>query len=218
MKPARRELVPDHKRFSWEALETGADPRYWELGWELVRRQRERIHDDVPPDLRNDPRGTDAVAIADLAVGRERDMTTYLRFHDERFVRGRDIVGIASDPGQSVIPSGASLRLIAQVPDHYYEGLGCNFWLTDDERPYASAFEGRWGMEATLADALIVPARTPLASDSAAQRRLLDDLRAITIAFRVERGLPPEAATEDPGAARIAERLDPSSGSGHGRG
>lgn len=55
------ELVPVRKRFSWAALEKSADPRYWEIGWELVRRQLKRIHEDVPPGAPNDPRGTEAI-------------------------------------------------------------------------------------------------------------------------------------------------------------
>ncbi len=199
--------VPGTQRFSWEAIETSGDPRYWKLGWELFKRQVTRIHEDAPAGSPNGERDGDAIVVADLE---DRPVSahsaSYLGFSDARFAHARDIVAIGDASSPSVVRAGTVLHVVAQIHDQYNEGLGANFWVSNDGQPYASALEGRWGIDALLADALIVPLGTPLASDPAAQRRLLDDLRTITVAFRVEHGLPPEGAKEDPRAEPITER------------
>jgi hypothetical protein len=131
--------------------------------------------------------GTFWTPAVDLALGRISTFTV----HDVPYRPARDIVSIASGDDAERICSGTALRLEAalQADEH----LGTNYWsvVNDDlDVSYVqSALGGRWGGAACLADVLIVPIEHPIVGDTERADRLVRDLQAVTLGFRMANGL-----------------------------
>jgi hypothetical protein len=201
------EVLSQH--FSWQAIATSHDPRYWTLGGELMVLQVSVIERFAAERSRHLERLY--APLADLAIGgtSSPSFLSYLRADPDHYPGCCDVDDVASGRTGPIIPAGTTLRLLAELPDPSYEGLGANLWQgTTDGRFYATALEGRWGFEAVLADALIVPADTAALDDRDSGQRLLGELRAVTSEFRRTRGLLPEGVSTDPRIALVVAELE----------
>jgi hypothetical protein len=202
--------------FDWNAMASGTS-RYWQLSWALLGEQVARLADDgivrddrcdhPAPHIRYTRTGTLWTPAVDLAVDGPSEFTW---FEKGAFVPARSARSIADSRTPDRLQPGVVLRLESVQADPWYEGMGTNFWsVADDQfdvRYIHSAFEGRWGGTAVLADALIVPIDHPIVRDPGRADRLVRDLQEITRAFRVRAGLPAEGELDD------REKLSRSSG------
>jgi hypothetical protein len=201
--------------FSWEALSSSTNRRYWTLGWPLVARQQQIIAAalqgwDATSGQRNQQLSP-FITLLDLEVGPETGHRLAF-LGDERAASWpgcRDLTRPADETSAARLPAGTSLEWQGDFPDDtFYEGLGVTVWRDEVGAWYASALEGRWGCEAVFTAALIAPARSARGVDRSA---LAAQLRAATIEYRFARGLPPEGcdAALDTLEYRITHGLPP---------
>jgi hypothetical protein len=197
--------------FSWEAITSSHDFRYWQLGWQLVALQRDVIASVLAAKESTSRRtkGQRHIVLMDLAVDDELcDWLDYLgdSTTPSHYLGCRNITQPAVAATETRLQAGTSLSWDADIPDRMWEGLGLTLW-GDQERHawYASALEGRWGCAAVLADALIVP-ETAL-GDTSPPTELVGRLVEVTVGFRREHGLAPEGAEVDPAIAEFVGSL-----------
>jgi len=136
---------PRDGRFSWEALDTGWDPRFWDLGWQLYRQQLARVRAAVP-----ERTACDAVPLVDLELG-DYSNASYLGVEVAEAAHPGFVVRVADARSVAVLPAGTRLHFVTAVYDRMYEAMGANFWRDVHDLSFESALEGRWGMEALLA-------------------------------------------------------------------
>ncbi len=192
--------------FDWTALPAGATA-FWETGGALFREQKARLAvDGIEPVDRSDGEGSLWTPAVDFDL--DEKVTGGLVDGGKSFMPARETWRIASASSPALLLRGTILRLEAVIPDRFLEGLGTNFWSTEDAsldvRYIHSALEGRWGPAALLADGLIVPIDHPIVGNDERAERLVRDLQQITRDFRSKNGLP-----ADGGHARPMSSLGP---------
>jgi hypothetical protein len=176
----------------WEVLRNYANAdihRYWQLANEVLHAQLARIDREIRAGVaRTREPGTLWAPLVDLALGSESSEA----YPYPVPLRHRQALELA-DPShatEAVLAAGTPLRFMDGVYDSSYEGLGSNFWevapASAAGTPYlATALEFRWGGEAALVDALIVPIGEPILGDQPRIARLVDDLYAIVERVRL---------------------------------